>query len=252
LNREPIFAVRMGLRFIKNVGESQGKRLIAARTIEPQNPRTSEPQSQEFSSLDDLVRRSALPERALTSMAEAGAFEGLDLSRRGALWELPGAVRDARLSLPLFGQEETPEFPALRDADAVAWDYAAASHSTRGHPVAALRPFLRERGIPDAHTVRTLRHGSSVHYAGLVICRQRPATASNVTFMTLEDETGFVNLVIWEQVFDEFSVLARTAHWLGVTGTIQKQDEVVHVIARKLWTPRGLDAPENVGSRDFH
>jgi error-prone DNA polymerase len=233
-------AVRMGLRFVKSFGEAQGKKMMAARD------------AQLFASLDDVVRRAGVPERALTSMAEAGAFEGLNLSRRNALWDLPGAVRDARLPLPLFAQEETPEFPALRDSDAVAWDYAAASHSTRGHPVAALRAFLRERGIPDAKTVRTLRHGSPVHYAGLVICRQRPATASNVTFMTLEDETGFVNLVIWEQVFNDFSVLARTAHWLGVTGTIQKQDEVVHVIARKLWTPRGLDEPENVGSRDFH
>jgi error-prone DNA polymerase len=252
------FAVRMGLRFIKNVGESQGKRLVTARNArgsgpsEPQNPRTSEPQNLDFSSLVDVARRSGLPERALTAIAEAGAFQGLEGSRRGALWNLPGAVRDARLPLPLSGEEDAPELPPLEEAETIAWDYAAASHSTHGHPVAPLRPFLRERGIPDAQTVRTLRHGSSVRYAGLVICRQRPATASNVTFMTLEDETGFVNLVIWEQVFNEFSVLARTAHWLGVTGTIQAQDGVVHVIAKKLWTPRGLDTPENVGSRDFH
>ena len=240
LNPEPSFAIRMGLRFIKDVGEAQGKRIVAART------------AQTFTSLDDLTRRSGVPERALTAIAEAGAFQGLALSRRSALWDLPGAVRDARLPLPLFAEEDAPEFPALGDAEIVAWDYAAASHSTHGHPVAAIRPFLRERGIPDAKTVRTLRQGAVVRYAGLVICRQRPATASNVTFMTLEDETGFVNLVIWEQVFNDFSVLARTSHWLGVTGTIQSQDGVVHVIAQKLWTPRGIDTPEHVGSRDFH
>jgi len=91
-----------------------------------------------------------------------------------------------------------------------------------------------------------------VRYAGLVICRQRPSTAANVTFMTLEDETGFVNLVLWDRVFQSFSVLARMAHWLGVTGTIDAQQGVVHVIAQRLWIPRGVPAPEPLESRDFH
>jgi error-prone DNA polymerase len=90
-----------------------------------------------------------------------------------------------------------------------------------------------------------------VRYAGLVICRQRPATASNVTFMTLEDETGFVNLVLWERVFDAFPVLARTASWLGVTGTIEAKHGVVHLMAERLWRPAGLPVPDPVASRDF-
>jgi error-prone DNA polymerase len=267
-NREPAarFAVRMGLRFVKELGEAGGKRLVSART------------NAAFTSLADIARRAGLNERALAAMAQAGAFDPLDVSRRSALWEVPGAVRDARLPLPFSspagafarselrrpgkaehcvreghaGEDQEPVFTPLKEAETIAWDYRTSSHSTRGHPIAPLRPFLRAHGIPDAETVRTLRSGSRVRYAGLVICRQRPQTASNVTFMTLEDETGFVNLVVWEQVFQAFSVLARMACWLGVTGTIQNEDGVVHLIAQQLWIPEGLDAPEHVGSRDFH
>lgn len=134
----------------------------------------------------------------------------------------------------------------------ISWDYRSASHSVRGHPLAPLRPVLQQQGLPDARTVATLASGTRVRYAGLVICRQRPSTASNVTFMTLEDETGFVNLVLWDRVFQSFSVLARTSSWLGVTGTIEAQQGVVHVIAERLWVPRGVAVRDHSPSRDFH
>ena len=92
----------------------------------------------------------------------------------------------------------------------------------------------------------------AVRYAGVVICRQRPATASGTVFMTLEDETGFVNLVLWTRVFDENSILARTASFLGVTGRIQSEKGVVHVVVEKLWTPQVRATPATTGSRDFH
>jgi len=234
------FAVRMGLRFVKDVGEENGKQIVAARATAP------------FTSLGDVARRSGLNERALAAMAEAGVFDTLDLSRRSALWEVPGAVRDAHLPLPFSGKVDAPVFPSLEEAEMIAWDYRTSSHSTRGHPLAALRPALRAQGIPDAQTVRTFPSGTRVRYAGLVICRQRPQTASDVTFMTLEDETGFVNLVIWDQVFQSFSVLVRTAYWLGVTGIIEAKDGVVHVIAQRLWVPLGVGVPEHIKSRDFH
>jgi error-prone DNA polymerase len=236
----PRFAVRMGLRFVKEVGEASGKRMVAVR------------ETAGFTSLADVARRSGLNERALAAAAQAGAFDALDLSRRSALWEVPGAVRSARLPLPLSGDDHVPEFPPLQEDETIAWDYRTSSHSTRGHPLGPLRPFLRQQGIPDARTVQTLGSGTRVRYAGLVICRQRPQTASNVTFMTLEDETGFVNLVLWARVFEAFSVLARTAYWLGVTGTVEKEDGVVHVIADELWIPPSVGVPENVKSRDFH
>jgi error-prone DNA polymerase len=94
--------------------------------------------------------------------------------------------------------------------------------------------------------------GARVDYAGIVICRQRPATAKDVTFMTLEDETGFVNLVIWSQVYEEHRVIARTCSFLGVSGKIQSEDGVVHLIAQKLWQPSVRRRPSRFASRDFH
>ena len=116
----------------------------------------------------------------------------------------------------------------------------------------SIRPLLRTRGIPDAVTVRDRPHGANVRYVGLVICRQRPGTASGVNFFTLEDETGFVNLVLWKQVFERHAALAKTAALLGVSGEIQKADGVIHLIAKSLWTPDVTIAPEGTRSRDFH
>ncbi len=91
-----------------------------------------------------------------------------------------------------------------------------------------------------------------MRYAGLVICRQRPGTASGVTFMTLEDETGFANVVLWKRVFDAHALLARTASFLGVTGHIQTDDGVVHLVADALWEPNTERSPARTSSRDFH
>ena len=96
-----------------------------------------------------------------------------------------------------------------------------------------------------------MRDGARVHYAGLVIGRQRPGTASGVVFMTLEDETGFVNLVIWNQVFERQAVLIKTASFLGVSGKLQTQDNVTHIIAERFWPPKIGARPAGAKSRDF-
>jgi error-prone DNA polymerase len=96
-----------------------------------------------------------------------------------------------------------------------------------------------------------MKNGVHMRYAGLVICRQRPGTAGGVVFMTLEDETGFVNAVIWESVFQRYSVLAKTMSFLGITGTLQVEDGVVHLVAEKLWEPRAELKPSGAPSRDF-
>jgi error-prone DNA polymerase len=98
-----------------------------------------------------------------------------------------------------------------------------------------------------------MRHGQRVRYAGMVICRQRPGTAAGVVFMTLEDESGFANLVVWRRVFEEYALLIKTASFLGVAGKLQHQDGVVHVVADAFWDPRkqlGFK-PASAGSRDF-
>ena len=121
----------------------------------------------------------------------------------------------------------------------------------RPHPLAPLRGALASRGLPDARTVATVPGGRRVRYAGIVICRQRPATASGVTFMTLEDETGLVNVVVWKRVFDACAVLARTVSFLGVTGTLQSEHGVVHIVAEALWAPKLPARPPATRSRSF-
>ncbi len=97
-----------------------------------------------------------------------------------------------------------------------------------------------------------MRSGRLTHYAGLVICRQSPSTASGVVFATLEDEAGFVNLVVWPTIFEKHRVLAKTASFLGVTGRVQSENGVVHIIADSLWVPQFQQKPEKISSRDFH
>ena len=219
------------------------------------------------------MARTGLDERAAVRLAEAGALAGLAKRRRDALWQvrglahapvLPGDRRAASRSpgslarvyapvLPAAAvRDETPAFEELDLRETIAWDYRASAHSPRGHPLTALREQLRARHLPDARTVSSMRDGRKTRYAGLVICRQRPGTAGGVVFMTLEDETGFVNLVVWSRVFDAHALVARTAPFLGVTGTIQRAGDVVNLVADTLWRPRLDRGPNAVGSRDFH
>jgi error-prone DNA polymerase len=120
----------------------------------------------------------------------------------------------------------------------------------RRHPLAPVR-CAQDQGLPDARAVAAMRDGRRVRYAGLVICRQQPGTAQGVTFMTLEDETGFVNVVLWPSVFARYAVLAKTATFLGITGTLQAQQGVVHLVADRLWKPKLGRAPASTPSRDF-
>ncbi|MHC4731795.1 MAG: OB-fold nucleic acid binding domain-containing protein, partial [Planctomycetota bacterium] len=141
---------------------------------------------------------------------------------------------------------------SLSEFEQVSWDFRATGHSTRNHPLGPLREVLQRHGLPDARTVNGMRDGRRVRYAGLVICRQRPGTAGGVTFMTLEDESGFVNLVIWTRVFERYAVLAKTEAFLGVTGKLQVKDGVVHLVADRLWRPDLSVQPARPRSRDFH
>jgi error-prone DNA polymerase len=232
-------AVRMGLRFVKGLGEADGRRIEEARRAGP------------FPSVREFADRTGVGSRALAALASAGAFEGVGEGRRGALWEGRGAARRPRPDLPLVAEEAAPRFAPLAPGEAVLWDHEAAGHSPRGHPLEALRPALAAAGLPEARAVNRLRDGERVRYAGLVICRQRPGTAGGVVFLSLEDETGFVNAVLWQRVYERFSLLVRTASFLGVVGRVQAADGVVHLVAESLFEP-DLAAPLSpVESRDF-
>ena len=239
------WGIRMGLRYVRGLGERERVSIETAKSERP------------FSSLVDFVRRARLNRGALERIASAGALEGFGLPRRELLWELKKLADERKDEIDLVsGAPGTrARFPRLGSAETIAWDYRTSLHSTRGHPMQELRAYLEDRGIPDARAVGGMRDGERVRVAGLVICRQRPGTKTGVTFLTLEDETGFCNVVAWRDVFDRFEVVGKTATLLEVEGRIQSEEGVVHVVAERL-----SDLSESVRaaasgvekSRDFH
>ena len=239
------FAVRMGLRYVRGLGEGDGARLEAAMEQAP------------FRDIADVARRSGLNADKLESLAEAGAFAcfgplgpfGPD--RRGALWQVLGTETGGPPPLPLKSRDAQPRFQSLNSLETILWDHQAAGHSVQGHLLKPRRAELAARGLPTARELNGMPDGRSVRYVGLVICRQRPGTAQGVTFMTLEDETGFVNLVIWEKVFERNALLARTLHCMGVTGNLQVGEGVVHLVVEAVWDPKLEDRTLRLRSRDF-
>ena len=231
-------AVRMGLKFVHGLTQLHRARLEMA----PPPYRT----------LDDFVRQTRLDKKALDALAEVGAFDSLQVDRRQALWQVRALAHRSREPLLLPQQETLPLFAALGAAGNIGWDYRRSGLSTRGHPMTTLRPALAQRQLPTARDLNKLRSGKRVRYVGLVICRQSPGTAAGVTFFTLEDETGFCNLVVWKDIMTRFRVIARTAQLLGVTGHIQAEDGVVHLIADTLWQPEVAETVMAPRSRDFH
>jgi error-prone DNA polymerase len=234
-------AVRMGLRWIKGLALADAQRIAVARG------------ERGFASVEDFVRRTRLSSRSHTALAEAGALAALGAPhRRDALWQVSGWIARQTSSLPIGGDDAPVAFEPLSKLDEICWDYQIADHSTRGHPLAPLRGELKARRWPDARTVARGRDGQRIDYVGIVICRQQPGTASGVVFMTLEDETGFVNLVVWQQVFARFALVLKTTSLLGVTGKLQVQEGIVHLIADEVWKPRLTRPVTEVASRDFH
>ena len=174
----------------------------------------------------------------------------MDPQRRSALWRSRGEARSPRTAIHM--NERQPAFAPLAELETIRWDYRTTGHSPRGHPLAPLRAQLQARNLPDARDVAAMRDGRRVRYAGVVIGRQRPGSSSGVVFVTLEDETGFVNLIVWSRVFERYAALLKTAGFLGVTGKLQIQDNVVHIIAESFWRPELDQRPAKVHSRDFH
>jgi error-prone DNA polymerase len=231
-------AVRMGLRYVRGLGARHRQAIEAAP-----GP---------WFSLDAFVRETQLDRAALEALAESGAFDGLQLDRRQALWQVRALVQRAHETLELDRHEDLPLFQTLDRQQEILWDYQRSSHSTRGHPLQPLRDELSRQGLPTAAQVNAMRDGRRLDYAGLVICRQRPGTAKGVTFFTLEDETGFVNLVVWRDVYEKFQLLAKTSAVAGVSGKLQSQHNVVHLVVERFWELQlGAVAPARA-SRDFH
>ena len=263
-------AIRLGLRMVRGLSHDTGQRIVAARgntacnngysNVPPITMRAGHaPASSEavpFGSIDEFAHRTGCDDGTMERLASAGAFASLDPSRRRALWRALGVSRprtthtDAR-TLPIPPPAGTAPFPSLGQFETIAWDYDATGASPRGHPLEPMRGALTALGLPTAAAVTHLPHGTRTRFAGLVITRQRPSTAGGVVFLTLEDETGFVNVVLWQKVYERHRVLAKTASFLGVSGKIQNEEGVVHVVATSLWPPQTARKPRRRRSRNF-
>ena len=241
VRRGGALAVRMGLRYVSGFGTKERERFHAAP-----GP---------YADLEHFLRATRLPLPAAKKLAEAGAFDSFGLSRRDAIWAAREIVARRGDALALSGDtepERQPRLPLLTDPQQVLWDYRTSHHSARGHPMRGIRPALSRMSIPTATALNALPDGTRAKYAGMVICRQQPGTATGVTFYTLEDETGFVNLVVWHPVFVKYSVLARTAVLLGATGKIQSESGVIHLVVDQLWDPELSFQPEGTTTRSFY
>ncbi|RUV28816.1 MAG: DNA polymerase III subunit alpha [Mesorhizobium sp.] len=243
---ESRFAVRLGLRMVRGLANVHAGSIIASRADQP------------FASVDDLWRRAGVPQTTLVQLAEADAFRpSLGLARREALWAIK-ALRDE--PLPLFAatareHDAVPEIvePAvvLRTMTAgaeVVEDCGHVGLSLRNHPVSFLRDDLRRRRIVSCAEAMDIRDGGWLEAAGIVLVRQRPGSAKGVMFITLEDETGIANLVVWPKVFEANRRTILSASMIAVRGRVQREGEVVHLVARHL---TDLSAElASVGQRD--
>jgi error-prone DNA polymerase len=222
-------AVRLGLRMIKGLNREEMDRLIEARAAGADT-------------LPQLARQARLSHRSLELLAEADACRSLALDRRAALWLAKGLVGEGRVedTAPLFAgrgglgvSERQADLPLMSLPHQVAEDYRTTRLSLKAHPCGFFRRRLTEQGAVPAAQLPALRHGAKVCVAGLVLVRQRPGTAKGVTFVTLEDETGPANLVIWKDAFEVHRRLVMTSAFLLVHGRLQKAGEVIHVVAER-------------------
>ncbi|AKR57498.1 DNA polymerase III alpha subunit [Devosia sp. H5989] len=195
-----------------------------------------------YTSIRDFWLRTGLPVSVLQKLAEADAFRSIGLSRRQALWTVKGLMGTAGAeTLPLFAvsglptapaQEGEERLPLMSEGESVIHDYRTLSLSLKSHPVTFMRSMLEERATRPTEFLAEAVPGRIVEVAGLVLVRQRPGTASGVIFMTLEDETGIANVVVWDKVFQANRRLVLTARMLAVKGVVQREGLVVHLVAR--------------------
>ncbi|MBK0421022.1 error-prone DNA polymerase [Leucobacter sp. CSA2] len=233
------FAVRLGLTEIRGIETAAAERIVRAREDAP------------FADLADLARRADLDRTRLEALAAAGACDGLGLDRREALWAAAPAADNRERFLPGIGVHvQPPLLPVLNPAEQTALDLWTTGIATGTHPLALLRPGLDSRGIVRSDRLRTGRPGTSVQVAGLVTHRQRPSTAGGVTFITLEDESGSVNIVTWADTWAKNRLVARSSPALIIGGTLERSPEGVYNVIAETFEP--LAAPAGTTSRDFH
>ncbi len=238
-------AVRLGFRMAKGLANAHAAQLVAHRGASA------------YRSVEEIRRRADIPAQALERLAEADAFRDLGLDRRQALWQVKGLADDA---LPLFAaadagrrpRPETVEPPVtllpMRRGKEVVEDYRSLGLSLRAHPVSFVRAALRARRMVTCAALRQARDGARVAVPGIVLVRQKPGSAKGVMFITIEDETGVANLILWPDRFEAQRRLVLSAGMIACHGRVQREGEVIHVVTERLEDLTGL--LRSVGDRD--
>ena len=246
-------ALRLGLRMVKGMRKSSAQRIEHARRAKP------------FINMQDLATQAALDRHDMAVLAEAAALRGLAGHRHRARWAI-AAVEKPMDGLPLNTQGQDAHTPqavnadpdgvdvSIRppsEADTIRADYASTGLTLGRHPIALLRPVLRRRRAITARELTGLQHGSRIRACGRVTMRQRPATASGTIFLTLEDETGYVNAVIWPRLWEKQRAEILGASVLAIDGVMETDGEVHHLIASRVHDFSHLASGLTSKSRDF-
>ncbi len=239
-------AVRIGMRYVRGMGAEAGERVKQALHRRP------------FTSMEDFVQKTGLPRPSLKNLAGLGAFDDFCLNRREALWRVlavaapsPGPlVESTKLVTEVLDEGVT--FPPMKRVEKTEADYSLTGISTRHHPLEFFRASLDEKGILTAVDLEQHADRKRVLVAGLVICRQHPGTAKGFTFLTLEDETGLVNVVIRPRYFEKNRVLLSLNPLLIISGMLEKKEGVTNVLGDRFFSLGELPMVQGLRSRDFH
>lgn len=215
--------LRLGLRIVTGLSAEEVGRILLARAERP------------FSDIADLWRRSGVKTAALEKLAQADAFHAFELDRRAALWTIRGlGEKPPPLLALLETHEPSPVLTALTAGREVVEDYRATQLSLRPHPVSFLREELTQRGAVSCGSLSAIKDGTRVNLAGIILVRQRPGSAKGVLFLTLEDETGIANAILWPDRFEANRRIVMSAAMLSITGRVQREGTVIHVIVDRL------------------
>jgi error-prone DNA polymerase len=232
--------VRLGFRYTKSLGPAAKEKLERELAAGP------------FTSAADFVFRFGINQTALEQLAMVGAFQGFGLTRRQALWEILALAKRSADELPV-STESVGEtlLPPMSVGKRLAADFKGMDLSVGPHPMSLIRPILTAQNIKSTADLKTIHDKTEVSVAGVVVIRQRPATAKGFLFLTLEDETGFLNIVVKPNLVEKFRKDLIYSGALIVRGIVERQDGVINVIGRKFTPLKFNDAMIEMKSRDF-
>ena len=232
-------AVRLGMSLLRGMRAEAAERIECARALRP------------FGSVADLARRADLNRHDLQVLAGANALQSLAGNRRQALWQAVGGAPDKDLLRVTHIEEDTPPLVPPSEGDEIIGDYRAQGLTLGRHPLALLRPTLLDKRFLPADVLNTFSDGQLARGAGIVTVRQRPGTAKGVLFITIEDETGNVNVIVWPDLVDKYRREVLGASLLGVYGVWQQEGIVRHLVAKRLVDLSHLLGRLPTSSRDF-